>query len=727
MDTNICVNKVFTDIRSDKQFRILWIDPKRTEGYIFWLYEKTGVPRSIRIDEIEEGLGKGWLKETEDPFTLTREPTPEEEGHRDRLWGQLREALLDEPGIFEKRTRSRHLKRIESGGGEKVPNLYRHLGRYWERGKTPDAFLPSYRTRGGKGKRRLGYSRAKDGAETDFGKPIMPADLMNFESAIRRYYLTKKERDIPHVYKRLLEDSYTVLEAGPDGNETARILPPGEVPSLRQFRYWYEGRRDIKEEVTKRKGETGFALAARAVTGKSDFGLMGPGAQYQVDATVGDIYLVSQFDRSDIIGRPVMYFVMDAFSRIVTGMHIGLEGPSWTGMMMALDNAAADKVEYCHKYGIEITEEMWPCHHVPSVLLGDRGELESHKADSLATMLGIRVENAPPYRGDLKPVIERHFRTVNDTVKPLAPGWVMPDDRKRGGRDYRLDAKLDIVQFTRIIINCVIYYNTSHYLAGFEKSEQMLKAGVEAVPAKLWDWGIRNYSGALRSFPQETVRLALMPTETGSVTEKGISFRKLFYTCPEAREGLWFEDARKNGRYKVRVSYDPRDMSSIYVWDREGDCAYKCSLLDWEIRFSGKNLDEVIYEQAKQDLQRKGSERAELEAAVNLNRAIDAIVADAEKMAPGAAGKTKSERISDIRENRKNEKEALRAREAFTLDSRDPGQSRPPEGQRAPEKGAHETTVVTQQEWDEMTPIQRMLWKDLLERGEGDGSSESGS
>ncbi|MBR3188897.1 MAG: Mu transposase C-terminal domain-containing protein, partial [Lachnospiraceae bacterium] len=52
--------------------------------------------------------------------------------------------------------------------------------------------------------------------------------------------------------------------------------------------------------------------------------------------------------------------------------------------------------------------------------------------------------------------------------------------------------------------------------------------------------------------------------------------------------------ARKNGRYKVQVSYDPRDMSAIYVWDRDGDSAYKCSLLDWEIRFSGKTLDEVI-------------------------------------------------------------------------------------------------------------------------------------
>ena len=73
------------------------------------------------MEEIEEGLKEGWLKEAEDPFALTREPTPEEKEHRDRLWEQLKDALLDEPGIFDKHTRSRHLKRIESKGGERCP------------------------------------------------------------------------------------------------------------------------------------------------------------------------------------------------------------------------------------------------------------------------------------------------------------------------------------------------------------------------------------------------------------------------------------------------------------------------------------------------------------------------------------------------------------------------------------------------------------------------------
>ena len=469
---------------------------------------------------------------------------------------------------------------------------------------------------------------------------------------------------------------------------------------------------------------TGFQLTGRAVTGKNDFGMMGPGSQYQVDATVADVYLVSQFNREDIIGRPVMYFVMDASRRIVTGMYIGLEGPSWIGMAMALYNAATDKVDYCHQFGIEITEDQWPCHHVPAVLLGDRGELESRNADRLVSMLGVRVDNAPPYRGDLKPIIESHFKTINAKVKPFLPGAVLPDDRQRGGKDYRLDAKLDIRQFTQIIIDCVLHYNNHHHLNGFEKSDQMLKSSVEAIPVKLWNWGILNSPGSLRTYPKETIRLALMPKESGSVTEKGIYFKKLYYSCPEAREALWFENARKNGRYSVDVSYDPRDMSLIHVWKKDGGGTVPCTLLDWEQRFSGKSAEEVEFEQKKQEILKKKNERAEKEAVINLNRRIDAIVQAAEKMMPSSVGKTKAEKLADIRDNRKEEKESIRAGEAFTPGGRDAGGRAGREVPGAAARG--DPFTVTPEEWEKMSPIDRMIYKDVKRR-QGNDAPESES
>ncbi len=58
----------------------------------------------------------------------------------------------------------------------------------------------------------------------------------------------------------------------------------------------------------------------------------------------------------------------------------------------------------------------------PTAILGDRGEMESKLADNLVQMLGIRIENAPPYRADLKGIIEQHFRTINHKCAAIPSG-----------------------------------------------------------------------------------------------------------------------------------------------------------------------------------------------------------------------------------------------------------------------------------------------------------------
>ena len=242
----------------------------------------------------------------------------------------------------------------------------------------------------------------------------------------------------------------------------------------------------------------------------------------------------------------------------------------------------------------------------------------------------------------------------------------------------------------------------------------MLKSGVDAIPVKLWKWGILNSSGSLRTYPKETIRLALMPKGSGSVTEKGICFKKLYYTCPEAREGLWFENARKNGRYSVDISYDPRDLSSVYVWEKDGNGTVACSLLEWEQRFSGKSEEEVVFEHQKEELRKKQNERAEKEAVINLNRRIDAIIGEADKMAPSTAGQTKTERLADIRDNRREEKDALRAEEAFTPKTAD-GTAKDGQNAKEPEEQADPFTV-TPEEWENMSPIERMIYKDVKRR-----------
>ncbi len=698
MEQEIYVNEIIRDVVHEKTYRVLWISTQVSFLYWISLDSTERIPRKLDAVEVRAGLESGdyvAVGETENfPFAEDN-LTEESKMHRDRIWGMLKDVLEKEPDIYEAKPRAALLRMTAQENGMKANNLYPYLAKYWKRGKTPNAFLPDYHNCGkSRDYEKGGYKKLGRPAKSGhgFGKVLQEKDFHNFEKAVRKYYLTRKEMTFQSVYERLLADFYTVEVTGQQGDTSLQLLPEAEIPSISQFRYWYQKNKNLKTEIQKRKGDTKYNLTSRSILGKSDYGLMGPGSQYQIDATVGDIYLVSQFDRSNIIGRPVMYFVIDAFSRMVTGMYVGLEGPSWVGAMMAIANAASDKTAYCRKYGISITEEEWPCHHIPAAILGDRGEMESRKADNLVSMLGIRIENTPPYRADLKGIIEQHFRTISTNATIMLPGRVKPDMAERGGRDYRLDAKLDIRQFTAVIIKCVLYYNNSHYMDSFEKSRQMMEAGVEGVPVKLWNWGIRYCSGALRIMPEEKVRLALMPTDNAAVTSQGVRFKGLYYSGKELAEGLWFEKARSKGSYRVKISYDPRDMGEIYVWDKTDGTPFLCSLLDWEEKYSGKQLGEIQYEHEKENVEKKQHQAQETEAKINLGKEIDSIIEEAEQMAAPAGSRSKAERLSGIKQNRRDEREYLKKQEAFTK-----GSSKP----------AREQQV--QQESGEVSPVLQMI------------------
>jgi len=116
---------------------------------------------------------------------------------------------------------------------------------------------------------------------------------------------------------------------------------------------------------------------------------------------------------------------------------------------------------FCSQYGVDIQEEEWPVHHLLRQFWQTEGnavrQCREFDYESWNT-----VKNTPPFRADWKPLVERYFKLTNERTKSLLPGAVNPDFMQRGGRDYRLDAKLDLMQFTAIIIKCALYHN-NHY------------------------------------------------------------------------------------------------------------------------------------------------------------------------------------------------------------------------------------------------------------------------
>lgn len=674
----LSINNLLIDAVEGKTYRILWIDSESDTAYVIEL-SKSGLPYTKSLSQLEMQVRTGSLTPEADEllhFTPEPEISDRDKAFRDTAWKIIEHLVNNEPAIYKPATRGPLITAAEQASGVTKKTIYKYLRWYWERGKVKNALLPNIKNRGGKGipkkaaKEKLGRPR-KYGEGT--GRNVDEEMVCIFEQAIKRFYHTRQEHTFTAAYNLMLKEYFTEKVDLPGGDYKLQLMPQDELPTLRQFRYWYSKTYDTAVKIRTRKGDSAFERNHRAVLGKSDTHIAGPGSQYQIDATVGDIYLVSRFNRANIIGRPVIYFVIDTFSRMIAGMYVGLEGPSWTGAMMALCNAASDKVAFCREYGIEIEESQWPCRYIPDTIFADRGEMESKSVETLINTLNIRVDNAPPYRADMKGIVEQFFRTVNTKTTVFLPGYVKPDMLQRGGHDYRLDAKLDLSQFTRIIIQCVLNHNNEHYLDGYERTEDMIEDDVLPVPIKLWQWGISHRSGALRSAPEKTLRLCLMPTGTATVTGKGIRFKGLVYLCERAVREHWFENARAKGSFRVKVSYDPRNMSSIYIWETAGSLFEPCFLAEWETKYQGKSLDEIycLQEAEKQERSRYAPKQAQ--SHVDLNAEIEKIVCEAEEMAKQTPMPTsKASRISGIRENRAAEKLIARHAEAFTLEEDDP-------------------------------------------------------
>lgn len=704
----IAINMILQSVSDGDLYRVLWFDKGLDVVYVFNM-SRQGMPHIVQYSTLAHQIEDGMLGIiTDDPFArlLPEAILPEKSRQaRDQVWMLMENLVIQEPDIYDKSKRGKLVALLLADTGKQRKSVYRYLKQYWRCGKNKNAFLPQYSNRGGKGKDRpssatdVKRGRPRKYAEGS-GRNIDEETKRIFEKAIKKYYHTRSEYTFKAAYEMMLREHFTVQIRSVDGEITSELLPADQLPTLGQFRYWYSKTHDIKNKIVSRKGEASFSLDHRAILGKSDYGIMGPGAKYQIDATVGDIYLVSRFNRADIIGRPVVYFVVDMFSRMVTGMYVGLEGPSWAGAMMAIANAVSDKVRYCAEYGVDIREEDWPCHHLPEAILGDRGEMESQSVETLINSLNVRIENAPPYRADMKGIVERQFRTINTNAVAFLPGHVKPDMARRGGRDYRLDAKLDLHQFTKIMILSVLNHNNDHFLEGYERDADMITDNLPPIPLKLWEWGIPNRSGRLRSCDADTIKLCLMPTGRATVSTKGIRFRGLYYLSDRAVSELWFETARAKGSFKVDVSYDPRNMSRIYT-RFPGDSHYDvCYLADWEEKYRDRRLEEIVFLMESEKQLKKRHDSSVLKARLDLSAEIEGVVKEAEQMAKQTViPSSKAERTKNIRANRSTEKQQNRQSEAFVLGDDE----------------VSSATAATPSETD-ISPVMKMIIEDLEER-----------
>ncbi|MGG3882415.1 Mu transposase C-terminal domain-containing protein [Brevibacillus panacihumi] len=668
--------------------RILWISPSRDLLFSIALQDDKAFPVMKTFTEYTVGFESSLCRQIEwinDSIPLLDSGIDSEHlSLRDKSWDAIKEIVVDEPACFDKGFRGARIREAQERTGLHKSTLYRYLRRYWQGGKMKNALLPHFNNCGS-------YGNDREPKETKRGRPRKFEDApvgINIDeetkqllrSGIRLFYNHKDKAPLKHAYQKTLE-KFFASGFRQNGNALVPILPPPEkLPTFGQYKYWFKKEMDLEDTLKSRHGNKRFALDYRPILGSSTYESFGPGSRFQIDATVADVYLVSEYRREWIIGRPIIYIVIDVFSRYIVGIYIGLEGPSWIGAMMALANTTADKVRFCAQYGIPIEPEEWVSSHLPQKLTADRGELEGNKPNHLIDVLGVDVENAPPYRADWKGIVEQQFRLANLRSIRFIPGAIKERFRERGERDYRLDAKLTLLEFTKIMIQNVLYHNNHHHMLWYDRNEFMVAEDVTPIPRELWRWGIINRNGRLKKQPEHIVKLNLMLQGEATVTSAGIQFKGMHYGCDLAMREQWFVKARAGKTWRVKVCYDPRSTNEIYLWLDNGHQFETCTLLEREERYQNKRFEEVEDLLEIERYQGRHQETSNMYSKVELDAKREAIVKEATQKTNEAikhSEESNSQRVKGSRQRRTNEKLLNREQETFQLSEKAPSTERP--------------------------------------------------
>ena len=347
-------------------------------------------------------------------------------------------------------------------------------------------------------------------------------------------------------------------------------LAPFEEVTLRQFQHYWLTQVPIAVRKRRAMGERQYLLTGSPSHGHALQHCLGPGSEFMVDATVADVFLVSRFDRTVVVGRPTVYLAIDVWSRMIVGLHVTLDPPSFEGVALVLENIATPKEGLCARYGLTIDPHLWPCHHLPSIgFVADHGG-DYLKADAWRTVtqrMHLSISNVRVRDPRMRALIERRFGSVPFRFQRASFGVVEQDAATRGAPHYAWDATDTMSEFTKKLLRaCLAYIQTPIGREGAEP--EMIFRGVADTPINRWHWGMDNLTGSLRTHSLDEIRMAAWPHATAISTNRGLEWEGVYYTSPYIEDTLihcWGNDTHR----KVPIQFNPDNISQIILAGRD--------------------------------------------------------------------------------------------------------------------------------------------------------------
>ena len=477
------------------------------------------------------------------------------------------------------------------------------------------------------------------------GIPLTDEVIRQFDEMLAEY---KKNRNMSYalLYDKLCRLYYYELKDG-----EFRILPNGQRPTYYQLYHYCTNKLTQDEKEIIKTSTQEFRNNKRLLTGSPLTTISGPGELLEMDAQEMDVAIVSEYDRSKVIGRPILYALIDVYTRAIVAISVSFENNSLLGMTNCLLNLAEDKEQYCNQFGIEnINKNLWPSNFLPKIIRMDRGsDFKSEKAEQILNELNIQRELVPGASGSYKGYIEQLWHQLNSAQNAALYNNGLIE--KRYDSTHYKKAILTLKEITQIVISQVLVYNGLQ-LKNYPLTKDMVKKKIQPIPSELWEYGVEKNGQPRPIMNLQNFAYTLMSTPKASISKKGVCIDGLYYISTDMEFiNLMYQTGTKKRKFECR--YDERNISKAYYLNDKNELRELYLNVDIPTQKDFLNCtksERLDFLETKNSIYAAGEQRNQTLRS-SREAVIEATVQNA-KNCDTSTEKTKK----NMKENRKNEK-----------------------------------------------------------------------
>ena len=479
-----------------------------------------------------------------------------------------------------------------------------------------------------------------------------------FEEYYNRFLQNNEKLTIQAVYDEMVMERF----------ENTVMAPP----TYRRFRY-FVNRRLEENNMTLKQAKMNARERRnnhRLLKGNAQSGVYYPGQMLEIDAVELDNYNVSLRNRSQLVGKGVMYCAVDVYSCCLVACWIGFENNSITGITDLLYTLLDDHTEEAARYGVELTPELFPSRFIPTSIRTDHGaEYESKEFSRMCKEMGINHHFVAPATGSLKGTVEQFFHQFQTLMKSQLVD--AGETYRRYNSNHKQKAVLTIEESRSMMYQFVKYFNRQ-IRPNYPYTREMIESGIAQCPMAIWEYGIRNIQSPrqVTNKNRDMLYFALLRNDIPfRASGKGISYKGLYYWD----ESSWFLELsmkmNREEKKSIKISgirYDPRLVDRIYRMENGRLITIPLSFLrDEQKSFLGMSWKEYLelYEMKKENeaAYRPINDQYRREAKKETRKIVDAAKAVKALGSPESKGKNKT---TEIRAARKEDGRELVRRDA---------------------------------------------------------------